>query len=67
MKNFNGDKIFCLEYDKETLKDMVLNKQEEIERLNNIINEAIDYLKSDNYWLSQVKANDDLLNILKGE
>lgn len=38
----------------------------EIERLNNIINKAIDYLKSDNYWLSQVKANDELLNILKG-
>lgn len=34
MKDFNGEKIFSLEYDKETLKDMVLEKQEEIERLN---------------------------------
>lgn len=36
-KDFNGDKIFCLEYDKETLRDMVLDNQQEIERLNNII------------------------------
>ena len=39
MKNFNGEKVFSLEYDKETLRDMVIEKQEEIERLNNIINE----------------------------
>ena len=44
MKNFNGDKIFSLEYDKETLRDMVLDNQEEIERLNNIINELEKYL-----------------------
>lgn len=30
MKNFNGEKIFSLEYDKETLRDMVLDKQEEL-------------------------------------
>jgi len=34
-KDFNGDKIFCLEYDKETLRDMVLEQQEEIKELNN--------------------------------
>lgn len=34
-KDFNGDKIFCLEYDKETLRDMVLEQQEEIEELRN--------------------------------
>ncbi len=45
MKDFNGEKIFSLEYDKETLKDMVLEKQEEIERLNNIINELENYIK----------------------
>ena len=33
MKDFNGEKIFCLEYDKDTLKDMVLSKQEEIDYL----------------------------------
>ena len=44
MKDFNGDKIFSLEYDKETLKDMVLEKQEEIARLQNIIKEAREYI-----------------------
>lgn len=33
MKDFNGEKIFSLEYDKETLKDMVIEKQEEIKDL----------------------------------
>ena len=34
-KDFNGEKIFCLEYDKETLRDIVLEQQEEIKELNN--------------------------------
>lgn len=42
MKDFNGSKVFSLEYDKETLKDMVLEKQEEIERLNKELDIAID-------------------------
>ena len=46
MKNFNGEKVFSLEYDKETLRDMVIEKQEEIERLNNIINELEKGLRS---------------------
>ena len=33
MKNFSGEKIFSLEYDKETLRDMVIAKQEETEEL----------------------------------
>ena len=37
-----------------------------ITRLEERIDKAICYLKSDNYWLSQVKANDELLDILKG-
>ena len=40
MKEINGDKVYCLEYDKETLRDMIIEKQEEIERLNNIIKEV---------------------------
>lgn len=36
MKDFNSEKIFSLEYDKETLRDMVLEKQEEIEKLNKV-------------------------------
>lgn len=76
MKDFNGEKIFCLEYDKETLKDMVIEKQEEIERLNNIIKEAIEYLKEKAIYDVDMKefCRDlyyydclDLLNILKGD
>lgn len=47
MKDFNGEKIFSLEYDKETLRDMVIDKQEEIERLNNIIKEARELLNQE--------------------
>lgn len=60
MKDFNGEKIFSLEYDKETLKDMVIEKQEEIERLNNIINELEKWLKgeidyNDNWYNPETK------------
>ena len=34
--------------------------------LNRRIDKAIEYLESDNYWVSQAKANDYLLDILKG-
>ena len=50
MKNFNGEKVFSLEYDKETLKDMVLEKQDEIERLNNIIKEVREYIENNSYF-----------------
>lgn len=64
MKDFNGEKVFSLEYDKETLKDMVLEKQEEIERLNIIINKAIDYIdRRDIEWGSEEHYT--LLEILK--
>ena len=46
MKNFNGEKVFSLEYDKETLRDMVIEKQEEIERLNSIIKEVREYIEN---------------------
>lgn len=36
-KLFHKNGVFSLEYDKETLRDMVLEYQEEIVRLNNII------------------------------
>lgn len=38
-KLFHKNRVFSLEYDKETLRDMVLEYQEKIERLNNIIND----------------------------
>ena len=34
MKNFNGEKIFCAEYNKETLRDLIYEKQDEIKELN---------------------------------
>lgn len=51
------------------LTEWVCNKDNEIERLNNIINKAIDYIndegKSNNSnWLCQ--GREDLLDILKG-
>ncbi len=33
MKDFNGEKIYSLEYDKETLRDMVLELQEQKEQI----------------------------------
>lgn len=68
MKDFNGAKVFSLEYDKETLKDMVLEKQEEIERLNNIRNKAIEYLinHSNNCMFElRIEEMEELLEILK--
>ena len=46
MKNYNGEKIFSLEYDKETLRDMVIAKQEENELLQDRIDKAIEYTTS---------------------
>lgn len=37
MKDFNGEKVFCLEYDKETLRSMVEEKQENIIVLRNYV------------------------------
>ena len=53
-KDFNGEKIFCLEYDKETLRDMVLEKQEEIKELksNSIPKDKIRELLENNYDIS---------------
>ena len=70
MKDFNGEKVFCLEYDKETLVDMVLELQSRIDK-------AIEYI--DNHQLvfelstmEQIKSWYDKLyktlsNILEGD
>ncbi len=42
MKDFNGEKVFSLEYDKETLRDMVLEKQERIDKAIEYINEHLE-------------------------
>ena len=68
MKDFNGDKVFSLEYDKETLKDIVLEKQEENEKLHSIIKEVREYIvkNTDNTNFIEVPAN-ELLEILDKE
>ena len=48
-KKFGSDYIFCLEADKETYKDMVLEKQEEVEQLQ----KRIDSLKDQVEWCKQ--------------
>ena len=75
MKNINGEKVFCLEYDKETLHDM-------IDELNERIYKAIEYIHlyttqrkyfisySDELKNEKPTFNGDvrkLLDILKGD
>ena len=43
---FMKNGVFSLEYDKETLRDMVLEKQEEIQKQKKVIDKAIDKLYS---------------------
>ena len=49
IKEINGNKVYCLEYDKETLKDMVIEKQEENEELKSIIDKAKEYIEDSLY------------------
>lgn len=70
MKNFNGEKVFSLEYDKETLRDMVIEKQEEIERLHSIIKEVreyIDYFLKEGHTKNWKQFEYSLLEILDKE
>ena len=53
IKEINGNKVYCLEYDKETLKDMVIEKQEENKELKSIIKEAREYIE---YYLTKGKT-----------
>lgn len=41
---FMKNGVFSLEYDKETLKDMVLDLQEENQKLKEVINNAIEHI-----------------------
>ena len=61
--------VFSLEYDKETLRDMVLELQEENEKQKEVIDKAIEYIKEKQkiqykFALSHIEC-DDLLEILK--
>ena len=61
-KKFGSDYIFCLEGDKETYKDMVLEKQEEIEQLQQAVKESITLL-----WKSDISTSKglEIINILR--
>lgn len=59
---FMKNGVFSLEYDKETLKDMVLELQEEKQKLKEVIDKAIEWVEKNRYCFP---APDELLNILK--
>ena len=61
--------VFSLEYDKETLKDMVLELQEENQKQKEVIDKAIKYIKSYKTDYSPYELSDynirHILDILK--
>ena len=59
MKSFNGEEVFSLEYDKETLRDMICELQERIDKCIKYCEESNMTLKS-HYFM-------DVIKILKGE
>ena len=68
MKDFGGEKVFCLENDKETYRDMIFDLQERIDK-------AIEYIEQNKYRETNEYNEDNeqivvevkhLLNILKG-
>lgn len=54
---FMKNGVFSLEYDKETLKDMVLELQEESKKLKEVIDKAMSILK-DNFVYDYVRSCD---------
>ena len=64
---FMKNGVFSLEYDKETLRDIVLELQEENKKQKEVIDEAIEYIKEkarNNCWIDQYESC-DLIKILK--
>lgn len=74
-KRFMKNGVFSLEYDKETLKDMVLELKEESQKQKEVIGKAIEYIKQKQsyytgkklpYWvIYRNKDFDNLLQILE--
>lgn len=74
-ERFMKNGVFSLEYDKETLKDMVLELQEENQKQKEVIGKAIEYIKQKQsyytdkklpYWvIYRNKDFDNLLQILE--
>lgn len=69
-ERFMKNGVFSLEYDKETLRDMVLEKQEEIQKQKEVIDKAIEWVKDwmqvKNDWFEEDSKPSELLDILKG-
>ena len=64
---FMKNDVFSLEYDKETLRDMVLELQQENKKYKEVIDKAIEYIKEkarNNCWIDQYESC-DLIKILK--
>lgn len=74
-ERFMKNGVFSLEYDKETLKDMVLELKEESQKQKEVIGKAIEYIKEKQsyytdkklpYWvIYRNKDFDNLLQILE--
>ena len=74
-ERFMKNGVFSLEYDKETLKDMVLELKEESQKQKEVIGKAIEYIKQKQsyytdkklpYWvIYRNKDFDNLLQILE--
>ncbi len=65
---FMKNGVFSLEYDKETLKDMVLELQEESQKQKEVIDKIfsrITLLKMEDITIETSKVLDELLDILK--
>ncbi len=66
---FMKNGVFSLEYDKETLRDMVLELQEESQKQKEVIDKAINWIiKYQTEWCQEDETIRDLkqlLNILK--
>ncbi len=56
-ERFMKNGVFSLEYDKETLRDMVLELQEESKKLKEVIDKAMSILK-DNFVYDYVRSCD---------
>ena len=62
MKDFGGEKVFCLENDKETFKDMIFELQERVDKAIRILNSAKNHYDNDKTnW-----AIERTLRVLKG-
>ena len=61
--------VFSLEYDKETLRDMVLELQEENKKQKEVIDKAIEWVRDwtqvKNDWFEEDSKPSELLDILK--